>query len=75
MTWDLPALLSILEEDVLRIFIALKKYIALAGFETANFGSSGKYANHYTTEATVTSGNVRPTRLRLAFHCQHLESV
>jgi hypothetical protein len=38
---------------VLRIFIALKKSIALAGFEPANLGSSGKHTNHYTTEATV----------------------
>jgi hypothetical protein len=37
---------------VLRIFIALKKSIALAGFESANFGSSGKHTNHYTTKAT-----------------------
>jgi hypothetical protein len=37
---------------VLRIFIALKKSIALAGFEPATFGSSGKHTNHYTTKAT-----------------------
>jgi hypothetical protein len=30
--WDLPALLPIREEGVLRIFIALKKFIASAGF-------------------------------------------
>jgi hypothetical protein len=37
---------------VLRIFIALKKSIALAGFEPAIFGSSGKHTNHYTAKAT-----------------------
>jgi hypothetical protein len=41
MTWDLPALLPIREEGVLRIFIAL-----------AGFKSSGKHTNHYTTKAT-----------------------
>jgi hypothetical protein len=30
----------------------LKKSIALGGFEPANFESSGKHTNHYTTEAT-----------------------
>jgi hypothetical protein len=38
------------KEDVLRIFIAL------AGFEPATFGSSGKHTNHYTTEATLQGG-------------------
>jgi hypothetical protein len=38
---------------VLLIFIALKKSIALAGFESATFGSSGKYTIHYTTKATI----------------------
>jgi hypothetical protein len=38
---------------VLRIFIALKKSIALAAFEPATFGSSGKHTNHYITKATV----------------------
>jgi hypothetical protein len=37
---------------VLRIFIALKKSIASAGFEPATVGSSGKHTNHYTTKAT-----------------------
>jgi hypothetical protein len=37
------------EEGVLRIFIAL------AGFEPATFGSSGKHSNHYTTKATYAS--------------------
>jgi hypothetical protein len=45
MTWDLPASLPIREEGVLRIFIALKKSIALAGSEPATFGSSGKHTN------------------------------
>jgi hypothetical protein len=52
MTWDLPALLPIREEFVLRIFIALKKSIALAGFEPVTFGPSGQHTNHYTTKAT-----------------------
>jgi hypothetical protein len=38
---------------VLRIFIALKKSIALAGFEPATFGYSDKHTNHYTTKATT----------------------
>jgi hypothetical protein len=37
---------------VLRIFIALKKFIALARFEPATFGSSGKHINQYTTKST-----------------------
>jgi hypothetical protein len=53
MTWDLPALLPIQEEGVLRIFTALKKSIALAGFEPTTFGSSGKHTNHYTTKVTL----------------------
>jgi hypothetical protein len=40
------------KESVLRIFIALKKSVALAGFDPATFGSSGKHTNHYTTKAT-----------------------
>jgi hypothetical protein len=51
-TWDLPALLSIREEGVLRIFIALKNPSSLPGFEPATFGSSGQHTNHYTTKAT-----------------------
>jgi hypothetical protein len=51
-----PSLLPIREEGVLRIFIALKKSIALAGFEPANFGSSGKHINYHTTKATVVTG-------------------
>jgi hypothetical protein len=34
-------------------FYGFKKSIALAGFEPATFGSSGKPINHYTTEATA----------------------
>jgi hypothetical protein len=41
---------SHLKEGVLRIFIALKKSIALAKFEPVTFGSSGKHNNHYTTK-------------------------
>jgi hypothetical protein len=61
MTWDLPALLAIQEEGVLRIFITLKKSIALAGFELATFRSSSKHTNHYTTKATK-------LRVNLWFH-------
>jgi hypothetical protein len=35
---------------MLLIFIALKNPLALAEFESANLGFSGKHANHYTTE-------------------------
>jgi hypothetical protein len=51
-TWDLPALLPIREEGVLRIFIALKNPSTWPGFEPATFGSSGQHTNHYTTKAT-----------------------
>jgi hypothetical protein len=37
--------ISSLKECVLRIFIAL------AGFEPMNLGSSGEHSNHYTTKA------------------------
>jgi hypothetical protein len=40
------------KEGVLWIFIALKKSIASAGFESATLGSSDKHTNHYTTEVT-----------------------
>jgi hypothetical protein len=43
------------KEGVLRIFIAIKKFIALVAFEPASFGSSGKHTNHYATEATFRS--------------------
>jgi hypothetical protein len=33
-------------------FYCPKKSIALAGFETATFGSSGNHTNHCTTKAT-----------------------
>jgi hypothetical protein len=52
MTCDLPALLPIREEGVLRIFIALKNPSPWPGFEPAIFGSSGQHSNHYTTKAT-----------------------
>jgi hypothetical protein len=41
------------KEGVLRIFIALKKVHRPAGSEPATLGSSGKHANHYTTETTL----------------------
>jgi hypothetical protein len=53
MTWDLPALLPIREEGVLRIFIALKNPSSWPGFEPATFGSSDQHTNHYTTKATI----------------------
>jgi hypothetical protein len=40
-TWDLPALLPIREEGVLRIFIALKNPSLWPGFEPATFGFKG----------------------------------
>jgi hypothetical protein len=39
------------KEVVLRIFIALKIHRP-ATLDPSNFVSSGRYANHYTTEAT-----------------------
>jgi hypothetical protein len=51
-TWDLPALLLIREEGVLRIFIALTNPSPWPGFEPAAFGSSGQHTNHYTTKTT-----------------------
>jgi hypothetical protein len=38
------------KEVVLRIFIAFKNLLSLAGFEAANLMSNGKYGNQYTTE-------------------------
>jgi hypothetical protein len=55
MTWDLPALLPIREEGVLRIFIALKNPSPWPGFEPTTFGSSGQHINHYTTMVTALS--------------------
>jgi hypothetical protein len=46
------------KEVVLRIFIALKNPSSSAGFEAANLGSSGKHANHYTTECTPYVTNI-----------------
>jgi hypothetical protein len=40
------------KEGVLRIFITLKS-IALAKFEPATLGTSGKHDNHYTTNVTA----------------------
>jgi hypothetical protein len=53
MTWDLPTLLPIREEGVLRIFITLKNPSPWPGFEPANFGSRGQRTNHHTTNATL----------------------
>jgi hypothetical protein len=52
MTWNLPALLPIREEGVLRIFITPKNPSPLPGFEPATFGSSGQHTNHYTSKVT-----------------------
>jgi hypothetical protein len=41
-----PGFTSHLKENMLRIFIAL------AGFEPASLGFSGKHSKHYTIEAT-----------------------
>jgi hypothetical protein len=56
-TWELPALLPIREESVLRIFIALKYPSPWPGFKPATFASSGQHTNHYTTKATPCSIN------------------
>jgi hypothetical protein len=45
---------SNLKEGVLWIFIAIKKFIASAGFEPMTLRSSDKHANHNATEATKT---------------------
>jgi hypothetical protein len=47
MTWDIPALLPIREEGVLRISVALKNPSPWPGFEPATFGYSGQHT--YTT--------------------------
>jgi hypothetical protein len=59
MTWDLPALLPIREEGVLRIFIALKNPLPWPGFEPTTFGSSSQHTNHYTTKAPSLSAVVK----------------
>jgi hypothetical protein len=46
------------EEDVLRIFIALKNPSPWPGFEPATFGSSGQHTNHYTAKATIPTSPV-----------------
>jgi hypothetical protein len=49
----LTALLPLLRKSCYGfICIVLKNSSSLAGFESAVFGSNGKHANHYTTEAT-----------------------
>jgi hypothetical protein len=47
----LPALLPI-QWKVCCGFLSPLKYIASAGLELANLGSSGKYTSHYTTDST-----------------------
>jgi hypothetical protein len=42
--------ISPLKKVMLWIFITLKNWSLLAGFEPANLGSNGKHDNHYTTE-------------------------
>jgi hypothetical protein len=50
---------------VLRMFYGPSKYIALAGFVPATFGSSGKHTNYYITKVThrkaVSLGNLSET--------------
>jgi hypothetical protein len=59
LTWDLPALLPIREEGVLRIFITLKNPSPWPGFEPATFGSSGQHTK-------VTQGIVNCLLLSMA---------
>jgi hypothetical protein len=40
------------KKSVMQMFIAVKKSIALAGFEPSNLESDCKHANNYTTEET-----------------------
>jgi hypothetical protein len=56
--WDLPALLPIQEEGVLRIFIALKNPSPWPGFERATFGSNGQHTNHSTTKENGLYGSL-----------------
>jgi hypothetical protein len=53
-----PALLPI-RRKVCCGFLSPLKCIALAGFEPATFGSSGKNTNHYTAKATMSFLNPR----------------
>jgi hypothetical protein len=46
--WDLPSLLPI-QRKVFCGFLSSLKIHRLGRFEPANFGSSGKHTNHYTT--------------------------
>jgi hypothetical protein len=64
-----PALLPIRREGVLRIFIALKIH-RLGPVRTANFGPSGKHANHYTTKVTSESTAISESYLwtRVVFY-------
>jgi hypothetical protein len=48
--------MSPLKEGLLWIFIVLKNPLPSAGFELANPGSNGKYANHLTTEDNPSEG-------------------
>jgi hypothetical protein len=61
MTWDLPALLRIREEGVLRIFIAFKNPSPWLRFEPATFRSSGQHTNHYTAKATASALSTQVT--------------
>jgi hypothetical protein len=65
------ALLPIRKEGVLRICIALKKSIALAGLQPTTFASSDKHTNHCTTKVTYNDCNnsmaLEPSRLKVRF--------
>jgi hypothetical protein len=50
-TWELRLYFPS-ERKVCCGFLSPLKSIALAEFEPANFGSSSKHTNHYTTKAT-----------------------
>jgi hypothetical protein len=41
------------------------KSIALAGFETATYGFSGKHTNHYTTKVTILSITIEEQDIQL----------
>jgi hypothetical protein len=70
MTWDLPALLPIREEGVLRIFIDLKNPSPWSGFEPATFGPSGQHTNHYTTKATLKLLHADELLVTFLFFCR-----
>jgi hypothetical protein len=46
-------------------FYRPEKSIALTGFESANFGSSGKHTNQNTTKATIRSETVHMSLVRI----------